>query len=186
MDGTTRASPWGPAHWCEGNAKLHCRDRRPRRSTFSNTLDSNSLPENLLALRKYSGPSGGRSLLSLHLIGAPRGQVVRLAHHHGALPIGVRGMRNSTVGADGLLRFGHVRVLTTHRVVIHCVYAGAHAASLPRRPAFSLTSTPSFIRPNGLLRFVHTASNVVNCRGSPSSPHSLKAEAAMTQGESGR
>ena len=69
-------------------------------------------------------------------IGVPRGQVERLAHHHGALPIGVRGTWDSTVGTGGLLRFGHVRVLTTHRVVIHC----AHAASLPRRSTFSITS----------------------------------------------
>ena len=47
----------------------------------------------------------------------------------------VLGERNKTqkckahfVGTGGLLRFGHARVLTTHRVVIHC----ARAASLPR------------------------------------------------------
>jgi len=33
------------------------------------------------------------------------------------------------VGTGGLLRFGHARVLTPHRGVIHCT----RAASLPRR-----------------------------------------------------
>ena len=41
-------------------------------------------------------------------------------------------MHTKSVGTGGLLRFGHARVLTTHRVVIHC----ARAASLPRRSVY--------------------------------------------------
>ena len=54
----------GPCPLVGENGDPHdCRGRRPRRPTFSITLDAHSLPENLLALRKNSGPSGGRSLL---------------------------------------------------------------------------------------------------------------------------
>ena len=44
-----------------------------------------------------------------------------------------KGEATNFVGTGGLLRFGHARVLTTHRVVIHC----ARAASLPRLSAIA-------------------------------------------------
>ena len=51
--------------------------------------------------------------------------------------IGVE-IAHSIVGTGGLLRFGHARVLTSHRDVIHY----AHAASLPRLSVLGTGVTP--------------------------------------------
>ena len=43
-------------------------------------------------------------------------------------------MKTTFVGDDGLLRFGHARVLTARWAVIHYT----RAASLPRRPVYNV------------------------------------------------
>ena len=65
-DETTRASPWGPAHWCEGDVGLHCRDRRST-AVRSRSRSDNAPRCHSLRSRRFATPAAR----VLHYIGCP-------------------------------------------------------------------------------------------------------------------